>query len=901
MLSKENPGFVGKTEELDAFKEIISDPKGAKKKAILLAGEAGMGKSTLALEFKALAKKRGMLVLEGHSRPNARPYFSFTDALRDHDPEEIFSREKRTFFEEVFLIDNSGKLMKHLYRGEKRSIDEDLFGSMLTAIQGFITDSFKGEKGDGLRGMEYEDMNILVEHGETLFLACVSKDQESRDMREAARDVLATAEWMINDRLGKWDGNTGSIDFLDKHMRAFIEKSYSAGEMNPRDYIEAERIEVYNRLLEALTVLSIAGENKGLLLVLHGLQNADSYTYQAIEFLSRNLGKRQIILVLTYRSDELSESQGTRLASIAEGDNVIKFKLKPFGPSEVKAYLETSIGYRDPDERFLQQLVKQTGGNPLFLREFVLNLIENRLLVRDGDRWTVRERAFEAVPTSMLGILQARLERLPTDDISLLEDCSILGNRFELLVVKHFSSVRKIDKRIHDLVHKGYLNQLDEPGLLYSFDNALMREAIYDGISTRWKRIKHGQVGEAIEQGYSEEIERVFFQLADHFSRSNQFDKAFQYSIVAGDLSRSAFALESAFEHYRKAVSFLAKVEETPETIRKSIHALNQMSNISIDIGNWMEGIEMSLKAMDLLKRVDQPLLEAECLRNLGELYIEESKHDWALEVLNQSLRISEDMGDIGGMVMSSQKLALVYWRMGVHDKAMEILKKAIETAMRLKDKVYIANILLEMSNVLAATGQVDESMSYQRQALEYFEEMGDVPQISRALNNLADNLMYKESFFEGGWKDALGYCDRALDIVGNRYDAYRAVTLSTKAEILIRLKKYKEARPVLEEYHELVKKLGEPMGTGFYYILSGKVYSETGDPLKGERELLTGLEDIKRAGRPYYVSYALFEYARILNKMDRNDEAERQLSKAIKLAQKIGAEHLIEFMGKDG
>ncbi len=54
---------------------------------------------------------------------------------------------RETYVEEVFLLQRSGTLLRHLTRRLKPYADSDILSGMLRAVQEFIRDAFKGESG----------------------------------------------------------------------------------------------------------------------------------------------------------------------------------------------------------------------------------------------------------------------------------------------------------------------------------------------------------------------------------------------------------------------------------------------------------------------------------------------------------------------------------------------------------------------------------------------------------------------------------------------------------------------------------------------------------------------------------------------------------------------------------
>ena len=78
------PVLIGRAPQLDAIYQLIDGTSGGRGQAILIAGEAGVGKSRLVAEAKAYAAARGLPLLQGACFPqdSACPYAPLLDLLR---------------------------------------------------------------------------------------------------------------------------------------------------------------------------------------------------------------------------------------------------------------------------------------------------------------------------------------------------------------------------------------------------------------------------------------------------------------------------------------------------------------------------------------------------------------------------------------------------------------------------------------------------------------------------------------------------------------------------------------------------------------------------------------------------------------------------------------------------
>ncbi len=123
--------------------------------------------------------------------------------------------------EEVFLIYKDGRLVVHNTRRLKPDMDKDVLTGMLTAVQNFVKDSFSEEKGH-LNELKYGNLKILMENGPRANLAVVISGVEPPALRANMRTLLAGIHEKYMKILDDWDGDTGTLRILKRHIGMLI-------------------------------------------------------------------------------------------------------------------------------------------------------------------------------------------------------------------------------------------------------------------------------------------------------------------------------------------------------------------------------------------------------------------------------------------------------------------------------------------------------------------------------------------------------------------------------------------------------------------------------------------------------------------------------------------------------
>src|SRR2546425_1558401 len=143
----------------------------------------------------------------------------------DTEIREKAEADRNTAIEDIFLLHRSGLLLKHYTRRLRPNVDSDVLSGMLVAVQDFIKDSFRGEKG-GLNEIRFGEIRIVVIEGKWTILAAVVRGSRPFDIQPELRAALTELEVKYEDPLTDWDGTMEQIADVDLIMDALIEGKY---------------------------------------------------------------------------------------------------------------------------------------------------------------------------------------------------------------------------------------------------------------------------------------------------------------------------------------------------------------------------------------------------------------------------------------------------------------------------------------------------------------------------------------------------------------------------------------------------------------------------------------------------------------------------------------------------
>ena len=206
-------------------------------------------------------------------------------------------------------------------------------------------------------------------------------------------------------------------------------------------------------------------------------------------------------------------------------------------------------------------------GNPFYMEELVKMLIDQGALDTGGmhsQHWTLhadRLRA-TAVPSTLTGVLQARLDRLPAPQKKVLQEASVIGQVF------WDTALFALDERARALLPALVQREFTLPradaaldGLReYAFCHKILHQVTYDTVLKRTRCELHGKVAHWLS-GLAGVRARDFLGVtAEHYDKAGDAANASEYHARAAEHAKDRFAHDSALHHVQRALALLDRV-----------------------------------------------------------------------------------------------------------------------------------------------------------------------------------------------------------------------------------------------------------------------------------------------------------------------------------------------------
>jgi predicted ATPase len=286
-----------------------------------------------------------------------------------------------------------------------------------------------------------------------------------------------------------------------------------------------------------------------VLMLIEDLHWIDSASEELLGKIVDGERKLQLMLIHTHRPEYtprwLNHAAVTRL------------RLEPLPWGDIRRLVQARLGAESLPEALARQLAEKAEGNPLFAEEIVSFLSERGILhAKDGKLEFDAGAVAAALPASVQSVLNARVDRLPAKDRTLLQAASVIGRRFKPELLAVVLSEAEIDERLAAMQTLDLI-RLDDRSSDYTFKHALVRDALYQSLLTERRQELHSKIAEEIERRSGNRLAEVAEVLAHHYAQTNHTAKAFGYLSMAGSRSLGVYSLDAAEKYFAAALVLL--------------------------------------------------------------------------------------------------------------------------------------------------------------------------------------------------------------------------------------------------------------------------------------------------------------------------------------------------------
>ncbi|XVU28211.1 helix-turn-helix transcriptional regulator [Actinoplanes sp. CA-054009] len=500
-----------------------------------------------------------------------------------------------------------------------------------------------------------------------------------------------------------------------------------------------------------LGLLRRLGDQRPLVLICEDLHWADRSTLDLLAFLVRMITDERLLLLITYRSNDLEPRHPLRpmIVEFERSRRVDHVRLQPFDHDEsVQFVVGRSVGSLTSVQ--LERAISLAEGNAFFLEEMV---VSGAAATEPGDR----------LPSSLSDMVLARVEPLSADAQEVLRAAAAAGRHVEhrLLATACDLPERSLLTALRECTTRQLLTEGPQP-YSYAFRHALVREAVYGDLLAGERMRLHAAIATALshEQTAAGELSRgqapagelgrgqaaagelgrgqaAAGELAHHWFQAGDRERAFTTALRAAGEAATACAFAESDRLYERALRLWGEVGD-PEALGGMARA--EVLRRAADAARWAGDLGRALSraeaALDELDGRDSAG-RAALLERLGRYRWESGDSEGTLRAYAEADALLAGGPPSPLRARVHADLATTHLRNGRYALGRRLGAEAVAMARSVGAGAEEGQALNPMGIGLTMTGDPDGGVAAIRRAVEIARAGGHLDDLHRAYVNL--------------------------------------------------------------------------------------------------------------------------------------------------------------------
>ena len=446
-----------------------------------------------------------------------------------------------------------------------------------------------------------------------------------------------------------------------------------------------------SRLKEAIyAILSGLAQRAPTIVCLEDLHWADPSFIDLLRFVLSEF-RYPALFICVYRPS-ISLFTSHQLSSLKPQYQEIQ--LHDLSLSEAQIMLESLLKVRDIPKDLWRFIQENVGGNPFYLEEVINALMEAGTLTRSNGAWSLNRPISQIdMPSTIHGIIAARLDHLESESKRILQEASVIGRTFLYDLLKNCTNLKEqLDRNLTrlerlDLIHARSF----QPDLEYVFKSALTQEVVYNGLLKKERQAIHERIALVMEQLFRDRIPEFYETLAFHFKQSHSTLKAVHYLMKSGEKSLGRYAVEESHQCFKEAFDLLKdKPERTREEDGLLIELLIKWSLVYYYRGDFKEQVDLLSAYRGLAESMDEKAILGMFYAWYGFSLLFREKFKDSYEYLLKALELGEEIEHRQVIGYACTWLSWTCSELGSLEEAMQYGERAQEISKHIPSDHYL-------------------------------------------------------------------------------------------------------------------------------------------------------------------------------------------------------------------
>ena len=420
----------------------------------------------------------------------------------------------------------------------------------------------------------------------------------------------------------------------------------------------------------------------------------------------------------------------------------VRLDLTPLSAAATARLVDVLVEGDEPlPEPLLAFIRERSEGNPYFIEELVRMLLAKGLLARAESGWHLDESALleGRVPTTLMGMLQARLDALAPTERDALQRASVLGRVFWTGAL---GALGLADPEVlHPLRGRGLILARERSTFPsereFLFRHALLRDAAYESMLRKVRPKLHACAATWLLAAAGERYGEFSAQIAGHAELAGDKADAARHYRTAGERALATYANTGAIDYLTRALDLWPT--DDPAGRFQCLKGREQ----ALEMRGERDAQGRDLDEMaSLAKKLDKPTQSFVHFRRswlanlLGDADLAEGEAREALELAGKDPHARANALVNLGNAQIAQKQFVA---------AGEAFRGALEIRVQLDDSRGVATALLGAGRASLWSDAFKQAEQELRRALEVYHTLDDLDGQAAATCNLAITLGQQE------------------------------------------------------------------------------------------------------------------------------------------------------------
>ena len=507
-----------------------------------------------------------------------------------------------------------------------------------------------------------------------------------------------------------------------------------------------------NRLVTAISrcpAVPPALPVSAILVVVEDLHWADDGSLDLLEHLANHAGGVPLLILGSARPDLFERRPGWGQGRA----NLVQLLLEPLNLAESAALVENILNKAPEIPPALRELVTDgADGNPFYIEEMINMLIDQRVIQPGAERWQIElgRLVHSRVPSTLTGVLQARLDGLAAPERIVLQRASVVGRVFWDSAIEFMSAERdqaaavslfgenllnrpELERALLGLRQKELLFRRESSVFAgtveYSFKHELLRNVAYESLLKKTRRRHHARIAEWLMARSGDRTQEFAGLVATHFEHATQPGEAAEWHGRAGQQARLGYGPAIASDHFAKALRLLPL--DDPPTQEDQVRRLAWQEGLGETLAaqaRFAEALASYTAMRDLAVRLVDPLAEARAWNGMAFLHERHGDNRASIHCAERAEAVAAHAGATGSSerVRAMHIKGWAYYRLGDAPAVLALGEQTLRLCSETGDRRGTATSFKLLGVAHLQLGRYLESDRFFAQGLTLYQELDD-------------------------------------------------------------------------------------------------------------------------------------------------------------------------------